>query len=256
MKYNLAILGLSVSVLLSSPSWADSIELTGIVRDFKVSHPDMQRSGPNYNLITNMVLPNIGEDRTPQLNVADLNSSYRVDSAQSFYQWFHDVPDVNISIPFSIYLDNGQTEPGGLYSYAVERPEYFFPIDGQGWQDTARDRYGNRRNFYFTYEIHTAFTYTEPSQRDEAMVFSFTGDDDVWVFINGKLAVDIGGVHAQRSRSVNLDEQASNLGLTPGGTYNLDFFFAERHTTESNFRIETTIQLQEVPPSAISALYD
>ncbi len=256
MKLRILYAGLVIVGLMAGFTTADSIQLTGVIRDFKVSHPDMQRSGPNYNLITNMVMPTIGEDRTPVLNADGLNAEYRVDSAGSFYQWFHDVPNVNIAIPHTIVLDNGMEEEGGLYTFAIEKPQYFFPIDGRGWNDTATDKNGNLRNFYFTYEIHTEFTYSDPAQRDWPMVFTFTGDDDVWVYINDKLAVDIGGVHGQKTDSVNLDAEAASLGLEPGGTYKLDFFFAERHTTESNFRIETTMQLVEVPPTTVSPLYD
>ncbi len=238
------------------PSFADTIQLTGLIRDFKVDHPDMQRSGPGYPVVTGMVMDQLGEDDRPVLNVDDLTSSYRVESADSFDQWFNDVPGVNITVPYTITLDNDSDEPGGTYTFAVERPDYFFPIDGQGWNDTATDKNGNARNFYFTYEIHTEFAFTDRDEREEDLVFSFTGDDDVWVFINGVLAVDIGGVHGQASRSINLDSFADELGLEAGNTYNLDFFFAERHTSESNFRIETTIQLVEVPPTAISPLYD
>lgn len=256
MKLRILFAGLVTVGLVASFAAADTIQLTGVIRDFKVSHPDMQRIGPNYNVIRNMVMPDIGEDRTPVLNTENLNSEYRVDSVASFNQWYHDNPGVNIAIPYTIVLDNGLDEAGGLYTFAIEKPEYFFPIDGRGWNDTATDKNGNLRNFYFTYEIHTEFTYSDAAERDWPMVFTFTGDDDVWVFINGKLAVDIGGVHGQKSASVNLDDQAVALGLEPAETYTLDFFFAERHTTESNFRIETTMQLVEVPPTTVSPLYD
>ena len=70
---------------------------------------------------------------------------------------------------------------------------------------------------------------------------AFSGDDDVFTFINGQLVVDLGGIHASQTQSVNLD----TLGLTPGQEYQLDFFFAERHVTQSHFRIDTTIEFTD-----------
>jgi len=235
---------------------ADKIELTGVVRDFVVAHPDMENPNKKFGVATGLVKTDLGADGKPVL--VDNHDGVRgmISSRASFNQWFRDTPGVNIAIPYTIALDNGQDEPGGTYKFAVEKPNYFFPIDGQGFGDKARDANGHYRNFYFTYEIKTEFRYIDPKARNYAMVFTFTGDDDVWVYINGKLAVDIGGVHGQASRSVNLDEKAAQLGLEPGEMYPLDFFFAERHTTESNFRIETTLLLQGIPPTTISPLYD
>lgn len=258
MKNKTLIAALAGGLLTATPMAvsADEIQLTGVVRDFLVSHPDMQNPTKNYGVKTGLVKDELGSDGKPVLVDGHDGVRGMITSEASFNQWFRDTPGVNISIPFSINLDNGQEEAGGLYSFAVEKPNYFFPIDGQGWGDTARDRNGDYRNFYFTYEIQTEFTYIPEDERDYDMTFSFTGDDDVWVFINGKLAVDIGGVHGQAQRSVNLDDAAEELGLTEGENYTLDFFFAERHTTESNFRIETTLTLVDIPPTSISPLYD
>lgn len=258
MKNKALITALAGGALAATPMAvnADEIVLTGVVRDFLVSHPDMQNPTKNFGVKTGLVQNELGSDGKPKLAENHDGRRGMISSENSFNQWFRDVPDVNISIPFSIRLDNGQDEEGGLYTFAVEKPNYFFPIDGLGWGDTAKDRNGDDRNFYFTYEIQTEFTYTPKDERDYDMVFSFTGDDDVWVFINGKLAVDIGGVHGQAKRSVNLDDQAQALGLEEGEDYSLHFFFAERHTSESNFRIETTLRLVDVPPTSVSPLYD
>jgi fibro-slime domain-containing protein len=72
-------------------------------------------------------------------------------------------------------------------------------------------------------------------------VFSFSGDDDMWVFINRQLAIDLGGLHQRASAEVALDDIAPQFGLTTGQSYPLHFFFAERHTLQSTFTLRTSI---------------
>jgi fibro-slime domain-containing protein len=83
-------------------------------------------------------------------------------------------------------------------------------------------------------EIHTLFTYKGGE------TFEFRGDDDVFVFINKKRVINLGGVHGPETASVAVD----SLGLTIGQEYPLDFFSAERHVTGSNIKFETTLELR------------
>ena len=238
---------------------AETIELTGTIRDFTVDHPDMQYSVKQFGLKKNMVEDRLDAEGKPVLR-SDLAQHYgMVTSVQSHRQWFRDVPGVNIALPHTITLENSDPNRPEVFVFARERQmpapyNHFFPIDGKGFADWTDG--SGRHNFYFTYELRTEFAYTNPADRDYPMAFEFKGDDDVWVFINGKLACDIGGVHSQEKASVNLDKDAAKFGLEPGNNYELVLFFAERHTSMSNFRIETTLQLVEIPPTSISPLYD
>jgi len=72
-------------------------------------------------------------------------------------------------------------------------------------------------------------------------IFSFTGDDDMWVFINRHLAINLGGLHPRKSASVSLDEKAPSLEISHGEIYPIHIFFAERHTVSSTFTLETSV---------------
>ncbi len=204
-----------------------SITLTGTIRDFKAKeqsggHPDFQKAiATEKNLVTTQ----LGADQKPVYAKAS-GGTTTTTGKESFDQWYRNVPGVNQSQEHSITLDR---QSNGTYKY---QSNDFFPINGKLFGN-----YSNGKNFHFTYEIHTQFTY------QAGQTFVFSGDDDVWVYINGRRVIDLGGVHASQSETVNLD----SLGLTVGQTYDLDFFFAERHTTQSNFTITTNIALQPAP---------
>jgi fibro-slime domain-containing protein len=119
----------------------------------------------------------------------------------------------------------------------------FFPLDDfntspEDVQTGGEKDYGPH-NFLFTTEIHTSFEYKK------GQVFTFRGDDDVFVFVNSQLAVDLGGIHGPVSGSVDLDAQAEVLGLKVGEVYTLDLFQAERNPGGSNFRIDTSLDFKE-----------
>jgi fibro-slime domain-containing protein len=107
----------------------------------------------------------------------------------------------------------------------------FFPIDNQGFGNQ-----GQTHNYSFTTEIHTTFTYKGGES------FTFIGDDDVFVYVNNQQVIDLGGIHNAQTGTVNFDQLAATLGLTVGQTYNMDIFHAERHVTESHFRMQTKFE--------------
>jgi fibro-slime domain-containing protein len=227
------------ALMISSAASAATINLTGTVRDFCAqaiantcsAHPDFEYTiGDDRN----MVQSTLGGDKKPVYAPA-VNSP--TTHGQTFFnQWYRDTAGVNATTSHSITL-NDAGHPG-VYTYANNS---FFPIDNQLFGNQ-----GNSHNYHFTFELHNEFTY------QTGQTFTFTGDDDLWVFINDQLVIDLGGVHGAETASVNLDL----LGLTAGTTYDFDLFFAERHTSESNFRIDTSIALREnqVPEPGTLAL--
>jgi fibro-slime domain-containing protein len=214
-----AKLGWKITVVCHDPV-TDHLDFTAIVRDFHKTHADFEKTPPG--LVTNMVAPTLGSDDLPQLGPNWQRGA--ISSPQSFYQWFHDVEGVNMQK--RIRFDATETAPNsGMYRFVDDD---FFPIDNE--------LFGNEglwHNYHFTLEYHGTFVY------HGGEIFKFAGDDDVWVYINKKLAIDLGGMHSKAGGEVNLD----SLGLTKGKAYDLDFFFAERHTTESHLTFETNIKM-------------
>jgi fibro-slime domain-containing protein len=157
------------------------------------------------------------------------------------------------------YISNGSYSATYIVAKVDGNP-LFFPVDGDDFTPATEraaaqipplydpmatwpydlDASGNKRlhNFSFTSEVRYWFTY----EAGQTYQLDFVGDDDVWVFINKKLAVDIGGIHTPVSGTISLDAAAAARlgGMSDGNVYEVAVFQAERQTTSSSYKLTLT----------------
>jgi fibro-slime domain-containing protein len=137
----------------------------------------------------------------------------------------------------------------GRWIFDSDKTGGFFPLDNFNNPNNVKylDDYSVMHNFHFTMEMHLQFTYHAGIGQDFAVI----GDDDIFVYVNNKLAIDLGGLNYYAVDTLNLDKEKNSLQLVDGQVYTLDLFYAEREPYSSNLIITTSLDLQNTGTQSI-----
>jgi fibro-slime domain-containing protein len=222
------------------------------------SNPDFN-PGPHdgANVHANLVGPNL-VDGVP---VAGTSTFFSAGVGNWFKEWtrgnlqrpFYNTPSGTLNAMTTVTYDTSYRDTmlrgtpadtlvfthttDGMYYFESDN---FWPLDGRGFGNepskgpTAGDPGPYAlHNYSFTMKLHQPFDYKP------GLTFTFTGDDDLWVFIDGKLRLDLGGIHAAKTGTLNVDDYLS--GLPVGTKCSFDLFYVERQATGSHIKITSNI---------------
>ena len=96
-----------------------------------------------------------------------------------------------------------------IHDASKQKNRGYFPFNSTDPSDSNKDNL----NYGFGTQFTIPFTVTGDGKNvdDTPMTFKFTGDDDVWVYIDGALVLDMGGAHEKAEGEINFETQTATI---------------------------------------------
>ncbi|MBR6826409.1 MAG: fibro-slime domain-containing protein, partial [Oscillospiraceae bacterium] len=187
------------------------------------------------------------------VKINELSTLRLLKDEAGYYQFSSDKANgraVNSGVIFNYNLttSSGSTVPtlNAAAELGFESPS-MFGNNSTGLKENTASNIYPVRNYGVMYHLKSSFVYYE----EKNLNFEFSGDDDVYFFINGKMVADIGGMHSPANRKVFLNSSdASHLHLEDGDICTFDMFLVERHSEGINLNFRTNIEM--MPAGAVT----
>ncbi|MBR5032071.1 MAG: fibro-slime domain-containing protein [Treponema sp.] len=217
-------------------------EIPIIVRDFigcdrpvdpsltAYKHPDFENKAIGTGILPDLLEETLDKDKKPVFNNNKPTASLHIQSKESFSQWFRTIEGVNKEVRKTITFEsiNNSSE----YEFI---DEWFLPINGEGFGDSLCEN--DPRNYNFTVEA----TFYLLCKENTPIVFTCSSDDDLWLFVNNKIAVNLGGLHPKEIATEPINPEDFNA--KPGDYMEIKVFKAERCATGSVMGIKVSQEI-------------
>lgn len=138
------------------------------------------------------------------------DKSYSFDSSE-MGAYFSGTPESNTDLTYSVTPQNNDTE------YADGSTTVWMPFNNGSvsGEENCDYHFGMRASIPFTM---TSTGTLNNAENGTPITFEFSGDDDVWVFIDGQLVLDLGGIHNCMGGNLNFQENTWTVMLGSGNT--------------------------------------